>query len=163
MIRKPTRIELKQEDDYAEYEEFKRKQAEQNKLNKLTADSSSAKMMKNTTDKFLADLTSITRNQQSGLKNQDFGMNLFFNNQTRDIQSDVSSNYLNNIFRNTQQQTNTSQDQINFDLGSDAITNNFIFSVLLNNISQTESANIGLTNPGSRGPNTNTHGQNPGQ
>ena len=159
MIRKPTRIELKQEDDYAEYDEFKRKQAEQNKLNKLTADPSSAKMMKNTTDKFLADLTSITRNQQSGLKNQDFGMNLFFNNQTRDMQSDVNNSYLNNIFRNTQQ-TNNSQDQINLDLGSDAITNNFIFSVLLNNISQTESVNMGSTNPGSRGPNI---GPNPGQ
>ena len=91
-------------------------------------------------------------------------MNLFFNNQTRDMQSDVNSSYLNNIFRNTQQ-TNNSQDQINLDLGSDAITNNFIFSVLLNNISQTESANMGSTNPGSRGPNIgpNTHGQNPGQ
>ena len=151
MIRKPTRIELKQEDDSSEYEDYKRKQAEQIKLNKLTSDP--VTMMKNTTDKFLSDLTtSITRSQQSGLRNQDFGMNLFFNNQARDMQSDIGNNYINNVFRNTQQ-TNNSQDQIDFDIGSDTINNNFIFSVLLNNISQSGNPNMGLNNPGSRGPN----------
>ncbi len=39
MIRKPTRIELKQDDDYGEYEEFKKKQLEQAKLNKLVSES----------------------------------------------------------------------------------------------------------------------------
>ena len=29
MIRRPTRIELRQDDDYSEYEEFKKKQLEQ--------------------------------------------------------------------------------------------------------------------------------------
>jgi len=144
MIRKPTRIELKQEDDYGEYEEYKKKQAEQNK--KMTAEQSSSKM-KNNTDKFFSDFSQLGRNHpQSNAKPQDLNMpmNLFFNNQARDLQSDIgSSNFLNSIFRNNQQ-PGLSQDQVNFDMGSEAITNNFIFSVLLNNISQSEgNTNLG--------------------
>lgn len=38
MIRRPTKIELKQDDDFGEYEEFKRKQIEQARLNKLVGE-----------------------------------------------------------------------------------------------------------------------------
>jgi hypothetical protein len=133
MIRKPTRIELKQEDDYYEYEEFKKKQLEQAKL-KMVGENA-FKSTKLLGDKMY--IPELAQNYKKNMPYQDL-LNPYLGSRS-DNRPDPSNFFPQTFMRSNEAgNTNTPQDTFNLEHMQDTLTNNFIFSVLLNNINQNE-------------------------
>lgn len=145
MVRKPTKIELKPEDDLLEYEEYKKKQTEMNKKIDVKQSLKSEKLDSNAGNPFKMTLANeLFKNTQSNnIASSQQQFNSFNSNNT--------SGFSYNLQRSGQNNNNDTLDLTN--LRNDSPHINQLFSLLLNNLNSNPSFTSNIDNNTSNNSN----------